>query len=200
MFFQQMRPLAAEALQVAREQTNTRHVLDYFTVDTGDTWNLSELVSGSQLNKHAQFVTLCVNRILELYRNSDTGAANVLLIGHGMSGNIAKMVPLMLKNPALIQVIITIQSKPFGLMLDREAEAFYDDIREEWSKRVKTKHVSLVSLDDEHPDSQADVQVRVVIFQNKKVDQTEQTKIVGQYHLKDWDHMLHKLHQNKLGH
>ena len=190
-----MRPLAAEALHVAREQTNARHVLDYFTVDTGDTWNLLELVSGSQLNKHAQFVTLSINRILELYRNSDTGAANVLLIGHGMSGNIAKMVHLMLKNPALVQVIITIQSKPFGLMLDREAEAFYDDIREEWSKRVKTKHVSLVSLDDEHPDSQADVQVRVVIFQNKKVDQTEQTKIVGQYHLKDWDHMLH---QNKL--
>ena len=157
-----MRPLAAEALQHVRDTTNTRASLDYFTVDIG-TWSPpSGHVSGAQVTRYSQFVSACVARILELYRHTDSAMASVVLIGHGVGGDVAKMVTMSLATPTNVQVMLTLQTNDYQLRLDREADQWYESVRSEWSRdRSRTRHVTWVSVHDQSPDTSADVPVYV---------------------------------------
>ena len=145
-----VRPLAASAMAMSRGNGG-KFGLDYFTVDTGSTWPY--VSSGYALSRHVQFVTSCVTRVLELY----TGTGNVVLVGHGMGGNIAKKVAMSLSSSASVQVIITIKTTRHGLLLDREMEEWYQSLHQEWKLRAKTKHVSLVNIYEDVPDPGADV-------------------------------------------
>ena len=124
--------------------------LDYFTLDPGSDWSLGGLGSGPRLRRHISFVTAAVTRILELYRNTrESTTASVILIGHGLGGNIAKMAAMSLSNPGSVQIILTMNTQTQALVLDRDMETLLAEMESAWSPRSeRTRHVSLVTIGD----------------------------------------------------
>ena len=155
--FRQARGLAASASRLARESSAGRVGLDYFSLDLNSGWSA---LSGSVLNSQLEFGVESVKRLLELYRRPDC-SPSVVLLGHGVGADLAKMIVSRLQTPSSVQVIIAIRAdhSPLSpLMVDKTKEQFYSELEEIWSDRRSSRvsHVSLVSLsqDDHDPQSQ----------------------------------------------
>ena len=149
---QQIRPLAASGLQHSRESSSggSRATLDYFTIDVGLPGSWTQ--SGASLTSVSGFVSVCVSRILELYRDGHN--ANVVLIGHGSGAHVARMVAMSLRTPAHVQVVISVLPPPAGLMVDRVMEQFHHNITQEsLSRSLRTAHMSVVTVGAESPGS-----------------------------------------------
>ena len=154
--FRQVRGLAASASATAREGSGGRVSLDYFTLDLNTGWSA---LSGSVLNSQLAFSVEAVKRLLELYRRPDS-PPSVVLLGHGVGADLAKMLVSRLDSPGSVQVIISVRAEHSSLrplVVDKAKEQFYSELEEVWAGRrsSKVRHVSLVSLSEEDHDPQS---------------------------------------------
>ena len=142
---QQVRPLAAAALQSARE--GGRVTLDYFSLDPGEDWGQ---VTGATTDNLAQFAAACVARLLELVPGAGAGAS-VVLVGVGRGGQLARLAAMSAPAPASVQLIVDIATAAApGLVMDRETEQLRARLEAAWSepRAAGTRHVTLVSVTD----------------------------------------------------
>ena len=161
--FSQAASLAASAAQLGRErEAGARPGLDYFSLDLARGWSG---LSGSVLTSQLQFAVEAVKRILELYRRPDS-PTTVVLLGHGVGADLAKMLVSQLPSPSSVQVIISLraQHSPLAsLMTDKTKEEFYQELTKVWAepRSPKVKQVSLVSVSDAQHDPQASLRSTV---------------------------------------
>ena len=161
--FSQAVSLAASAAQLGRErEAGGRPSLDYFSLDLNSGWSG---LSGSVLTSQLQFGVETVKRILELYRRPDS-AVSLVLVGHGVGADLAKMMVSQLASPSQVQVIISLraQHSPLtSLITDKVKEEFYQELDKLWTepRSSKVKHVSLVSVSDDQHDPQASLRSTV---------------------------------------
>ena len=140
---QQVRPLAAAALQSARE--GGRVTLDYFSLDPGEDWGQ---VTGATTDNLAQFAAASVARLLELVPGA---GASVVLVGVGRGGQLARLAAMSAPAPASVQLIVDIATAAApGLVMDRETEQLRARLEAAWSepRAAGTRHVTLVSVTD----------------------------------------------------
>ena len=85
----QVRSLASVALRKAMEETEYATHFDYFSIDFNE--EFSALYGGSLANQ-AEYVTACINHILEkVYDGRKRGSPkSIVLVGHSIGGLIAK--------------------------------------------------------------------------------------------------------------
>ena len=122
-----MRALAASASQLGRENPVGRASLDYFTLDLNYGWSA---LSGSVLTSQRAFAVESVKRILELYKRPDS-QVNVVLVGHGVGADLAKMLVSDLPTPGSVQVIVSIRvdhSPLNSLVLDKTKEQLDEEL------------------------------------------------------------------------
>ena len=161
--FSQAVSLAASAAQLSRErEAGGRPSLDYFSLDLNSGWSG---LSGSVLTSQLQFGVETVKRILELYRRPDS-PVSLVLVGHGVGADLAKMMVSQLASPTSVQVIISLRaqhSSLTSLITDKVKEEFYQELDELWTepRSSKVKQVSLVSVSDDQHDPQASLRSTV---------------------------------------
>ncbi|EDO45803.1 predicted protein, partial [Nematostella vectensis] len=131
--FKQARSFASVALKKAED---SRYEFNYFTVDLDE--GLSGIFGG-MLDKQAEFVRLCVSRILRLYKGNKTPPKSVVLIGHSMGGLIARALFTLPKfDPKMVHTIITLgtpHNHPV-IHLDPFLGLFYNKVNKLWKKGV----------------------------------------------------------------
>lgn len=134
----QVRSLASVALRKGIEN-GLKQNLDYFAVDLNEEYSG---VFGGVLEEQAQFVELCIEKILKLYHRIPSPPKSIIVIGHSMGGKIAQYLATSSRTKAHINTIITMGTPvdypviPF----DFHIYAFYKRIDEIWSQnRIANK-------------------------------------------------------------
>ena len=162
--FTQAVSLAASAAQLGRErEAGGRPGLDYFSLDLNSGWSG---LSGSVLTSQLNFATEAVRRILELYKRPPDSAGSVVVVGHGVGADLAKMLVNQLAAPTSVQVILSLRahtSPLASLITDKRKEEFYQELARVWTepRSSKVRHVSLVSLSEDQHDLSASLRATV---------------------------------------
>ena len=162
--FSQAVSLAASSAQLCRErEAGAKPGLDYFSLDLARGWSG---LSGSVLTSQLSFAVEAVKRILELYRRPDSGLVSVVLVGHGVGADLAKMLVSHLPSPSSVQVIVSLRaqhSQLASLMTDKTKEEFYQELAQVWTepRSSKVRHVTLVSLSEAQHDPAAALRATV---------------------------------------
>lgn len=128
----QARSLASVALRKGIDN-GLRYHLDYFTVDLNEQYSG---LYGGVLNYQVDFVRLCIQRVLSLYKSIPGGPTTVVLVGHSMGGKIAQAVATSPGMAPLINSIVAISS-PMDvpvLSLDHYLQNFYNSVNTEWKQ------------------------------------------------------------------
>lgn len=130
--YKQVRSLASVALRKGLDN-GLRYHLDYFTVDLNEQFSG---LYGGVLNYQVDFVSLCIHRVLSLYKSVPGGSPTVILVGHSMGGKIAQAVATSPGMAPLINSIVAISS-PMDvpvLAMDHYLQNFYNSVNSQWKQ------------------------------------------------------------------
>ncbi|XP_062536617.1 GPI inositol-deacylase isoform X2 [Armigeres subalbatus] len=130
--YKQARSLASVALRKGIDN-GMRYHLDYFTVDLNEQYSG---LYGGVLNYQVDFVRLCIQSVLNLYKSIPGGPTTVVLIGHSMGGKIAQAVAASPGMGPLINSIVAISSPMDApvISLDHYLQNFYNTVNNQWKQ------------------------------------------------------------------
>ena len=155
----QVRSLASVALRKAIEESGYETHFDYFAVDFNE--EFSALYGGS-LGRQTEYVALCVDHILGLYKKSKKPRPrSIVLVGHSIGGLIAKS---LFARPAFdtdkVSAVVTLATPHDPvLVMDSYTREFYDAVESHWASaraRPPLKDVTFASIGG----GERDIQVR----------------------------------------
>ncbi|KAK3758559.1 hypothetical protein RRG08_050999 [Elysia crispata] len=157
----QVRSLGSVALRMA-ERSRIKVHFNYFVVDINE--ELSGLYGGV-LKKQTEFVHLCLQKILNFYKNAKNPPSSVVLVGHSMGGIVARgLFALPDFDSAMVNTIIT-QATPHQkpvVSFDEDLHNYYKRVNGFWRSeggQADLRHVTVVSTGGGH----RDVQVRYAL-------------------------------------
>lgn len=170
----QVRSFASVALRKGIENGNNQH-LDYFSVDLNEEYSG---LFGGILDEQAQFIEICIEKILKLYKRIPSPPKSVIIIGHSMGGKLAQHLVTSSRTKSLVHTIITIAT-PVDVpvaAIDFHLHGFYKKIDEFWSKhRISNKvsnktnfcensnDISSAKLSDENENDELDLNDKLLI-------------------------------------
>lgn len=146
--YKQARSLASVCMRKALNSRSPFH-LDFFTVDLNEEYSA---LYGGVLEAQTEFVRQSIYRILDLYKNTKASKPqSVVLVGHSMSGLIAKGIfndPSF--DPSLVQVILTFatpHNRPV-IVFDEYTYQYYQATSKTWvlDRGDRLAHVTLASV------------------------------------------------------
>ncbi|CAH1397518.1 unnamed protein product [Nezara viridula] len=139
----QVRSLASVSLSKGRYSGIPVH-FDYFAVDLSEDFSA---LYGGFLKEQTQFVNVCIQKILSLYR-TDYKPKSIIVIGHSMGGMIAKGLFLESNGNPGVELIITLATphQP-ALLTDSLLSSYYTSVNNFWDKFNTTENnVNLISI------------------------------------------------------
>ncbi|XP_050431681.1 GPI inositol-deacylase [Adelges cooleyi] len=144
--YKQVRSIASVSLRKMHHiQSNIK--FDFFTVDLNEEYSA---IFGGVLIKQTDFVSVCIQRIIQLYEK-DFVPTSMILIGHSMGGIIAKGLFIEPKfDPSLIKLIITLATPHRPLILtDLYMDEYYRKVNAIWGNgfdKPRSSYLSNISL------------------------------------------------------
>ncbi|XP_050542352.1 GPI inositol-deacylase isoform X2 [Daktulosphaira vitifoliae] len=140
--YKQVRSIASVNIRkMYHIQSNIK--FDFFTVDLNEEYSA---VFGGVLTQQTDFVSKCIDKIIQIYEN-EYKPTSIVLIGHSMGGIIAKGLFIQPTfDTSLVELIITLATPHRPLFLaDHFMETYYNEVESIWGNGVDKPRVSFLS-------------------------------------------------------